>query len=194
MWISLNNTFSFISIGNIMQNFIQEDDTGFFQIFYEVIETHEYSSDVTIFRTGYRQIAENFIREKSEHVLKNRKYSEERDDIRDHIHRKLKSLFGEPFYASVNYDYANESEENLTLRLKYQEKFEDEFFKIQDNLPIEDRAKVFAEYYQEDYIEHLEIKEVKVYLDFKKKCLLDPCTKEILRDYPDADKILELLA
>lgn len=65
---------------------------------------------------------------------------------------------------------------------------------MQDNLPIEDRAKVFAEYYREDYIEHLEIKEVKVYLDFKKKCLLNPCKKEILRDVPDADKILELLA
>jgi hypothetical protein len=177
-----------------MQNFIQEDETGFFQLFYEVVETHEYSSDVTIFRTGYRQIAEKFIREKSEHVLKNKRYSEERDDIQDYIHKKLKVLFGEPFYASVNYDYANESEENLSKRLEYQEKYSEEFYKMQDNLQIEDRAKMFAEYYTEDYIETLKIKDVKIYLDFKKKCLLDPCTKEILRDVPDADKILELLS
>lgn len=110
-----------------MQNFIQEDDTGFFQIFYEVVETHEYESDVTIFRTGYRQIAEKFIQEKSEHVLKNKKYSEEREDIQAYIHTKLKALFGEPFYASVNYDYANESEENLALRLEYEEKYSEEF-------------------------------------------------------------------
>lgn len=55
------------------------------------------------------------------------------------------------------------------------------------------RAKLFAEYYIKDYLEHLEIKEKKLYLEFKKKCLFDPCTKEILRDVPDSDKILEIL-
>ena len=177
-----------------MQNFIQEDDTGFFQIFYEVVETHKYESDVTIFRTSYRPIAEKFIREKSEHVLKQAQYSKERDAIKESIFNKLGELFGENVYASLDYDYEKETKKQKKIRKAYQEKRNDEFYKMQDNLPIEDRAKMFAKYYPEDYIEHLEIKDVKVYLDFKKKCLLDPCTKEILRDNPDADKILELLA
>ena len=177
-----------------MQNFIQEDDTGFFQIIYEVVETHEYSSDVTIFRTGFRSIAEKFIKEKTEHVLKQNKYQEEKVEIFNYIHRKVKELLGDSVYTSVNYDYVNESKENVNRRLEYEEKYNVEFDKQQDNLPVEDRAKIFSEYYSEDYLEHLEIKEVKLYLDFKKKCLLYPCVKEILRDVPDADKILELLA
>ena len=177
-----------------MQNFIQEDDTGFFQIIYEVVETHDYESDVTIFRTGFRSIAEKFIKEKTEHVLKNLKYREDSEGIKDSIRDKLTELFGENVYGSVNYDYVNESEEDVNGRLEYEEKYNEEFYKMQDNLPTEDRAKIFFAYYREDYMEHLEIKEVKLYLDFKKKCLLDPCTKSILRDVPDADKILELLA
>lgn len=177
-----------------MQNFIQEDDTGFFQIIYEVVETHEYSSDVTIFRTGFRSIAEKFIKEKTEHVLKQNKYQEEKVEIFNYIHRKVKELLGDSVYTSVNYDYVNESKEDVNRRLEYEEKYNDEFDKQQDNLPIEVRAKLFSEYYSEDYLEHLDIKEVKLYLDFKKKCLLDPCLKEILRDVPDADKILEHLA
>jgi hypothetical protein len=177
-----------------MQNFIQEDDTGFFEMIYEVVETHEYSSDVTIFRTGFRSIAEKFIQEKTVHVLKNLKYREEDEEIRNYIHRKVKEIIGDDYYAFPNYDYVNESEEDANRRIEYQEKYNDEFDKQQDNLPIEVRAKLFAEYYQEDYLEHLEIKEVKLYLDFKKNCLLDPCTKELLRDDPDAEKILELLA
>lgn len=177
-----------------MQNFIQEDDTGFFQIIYEVVETHEYESDVTIFRTGFRSIAEKFIQEKSEHVLKNLKYREEDEEIRNHIHSKVKEIIGENSYASLDYDYEKETKKQKKIRKDYQEKYNDEFDKQQDNLPIEVRAKLFAKYYAEDYLEHLEIKEVKLYLDFKKNCLLDPCTKEILQDIPDADKILEILA
>lgn len=177
-----------------MQNFIQEDDTGFFQIIYEVVETYEYSSDVTIFRTGFRSIAEKFIKEKTEHVLKNLKYREDSEVIKDSIRDKLTELFGENVYASLDYDYEKETKKQKKIRKDYEQRRDEEFYKMQDNLPTEDRAKIFFAYYSEDYLEHLDIKEVKLYLDFKKKCLLDPCTKEILRDVPDADRILEILA
>lgn len=176
-----------------MQNFIQEDNTGFFQIIYEVVETHDYESDVTIFRTPYKMIAEKFVQEKTVHSLKHIKYREEGEEVRNHIHHKVKEILGENLYASLEYDYEKETKKQKKIRIEYEEKYNEEFYKQQDNLPIELRAKLFAEYYAEDYLEHLEIKEKKLYLEFKKKCLLDPCTKEILRDVLDADKILEIL-
>lgn len=153
---------------------LQEDKTGLFFIIYEVVSTHEYEGDDTIFRAFSKDIAEEFIQKKTDHVLKQKELRDNNQNILDEISIKVDEHF------NIN-------------KGTYKERH-DYFDNIVKGLSIEKKSNYYAEYYNENFINSLKIKEKKVYASFNNYSLFDPCINDLLKDEPDKDKILELLS
>lgn len=152
---------------------LQEDKTGTFYTIYEVVSTHEYEGDDTIFRAISKDVAEDFIQKKIAHVLKQKELRLNVQNIVDEISIKVDEHFN-------------------TNNGSYKERY-DYFDKVLERMPVKNKLNYYAEYYNENFIDSLKIKEKKIYVCFNSYCLFEPCIKEDLKNDPDKDKILELL-
>ena len=152
----------------------KEDKTGTFFIIYEVVTTHQYEGDDTIFRAVSKNVAEEFIQKKIEHVLKQKELRNNNQTVIDEISIKVE-------------DHFNINKGSYKERNGY-------FDNIVKGLSIEKKSNYYAEYYSDDFINSLKIKEKKVYVSFNSYCLFEPCINYSLKDEPDKDKILELMS
>jgi hypothetical protein len=153
---------------------LQEDKTGTFFIIYEVVTTHQYEGDDTIFRAVSKNVAEEFIQKKTDHVLKQKELHDNSQNIIDEISFKVE-------------DHFNINKGSYKERKYY-------FDNILKGLSTEKKSNYYAEYYSDDFINSLKIKEKKVYVNFNKYSLFSPCINDLLKDEPDKDKILELMS
>lgn len=153
---------------------LQEDNTGTFYTIYEVVSTHEYEGDDTIFRAISKDAAKDFIQKKTEHVLKQKELHDNSQNIIDEISNKV--------YEHFNINKGTYKE------------IHDYFDNIVKGLSTEKKSNYYAEYYSDDFINSLKIKEKKVYVSFNKYSLFSPCINDLLKDEPDKDKILELMS